>query len=226
MGSSPADIAAPPRALFRGADAPRARTLLDVLDETTRRHPHATALDDGRTRLDYTGLRAEAGRMAQRLRAAGIGRGDRVGVRIPSGTVGLYVAIVAVLTAGAAYVPVDADDPDERAELVFGEARVRAVVGETAGSSPTPHRAPPPPASPERTPRRAARPRGRPVPSPAYPGPRTTATDAPPPRTTRGSSSPPGPPAAQGRGGDPPQRGGVRGRRGGAVSGFGAHRPR
>ncbi|MFM9746130.1 hypothetical protein ACKI2C_52115, partial [Streptomyces brasiliscabiei] len=29
---------------------------------------------------------------------------------------------------GAAYVPVDADDPDERARLVFGEARVRGVI--------------------------------------------------------------------------------------------------
>ena len=35
----------------------------------------------------------------------------------------------AVLAAGAAYVPVDADDPDERARLVFGEADVAAVVG-------------------------------------------------------------------------------------------------
>ncbi|MFS1299271.1 Pls/PosA family non-ribosomal peptide synthetase [Streptosporangium longisporum] len=172
MGSSPADIAAPPRALFRGADAPRARTLLDVLDETTRRHPHATALDDGRTRLDYTGLRAEAGRMAQRLRAAGIGRGDRVGVRIPSGTVGLYVAIVAVLTAGAAYVPVDADDPDERAELVFGEARVRAVVGEDGRILPHPAPGPSPSGlSGTDAPGERPAPADAPVPSPAYPGP-------------------------------------------------------
>ncbi|MEU8382833.1 Pls/PosA family non-ribosomal peptide synthetase [Streptosporangium sp. NPDC048865] len=120
----------PSRALLPGGAAPQVRTLLDILDRTTRRHPHALALDDGRTRLDYTGLRAEAGRMALELRAAGVGRGDRVGVRIPSGTVGLYVAIVAVLTAGAAYVPVDADDPDERADLVFGEARVRVVIGD------------------------------------------------------------------------------------------------
>nr|WP_307856739.1 Pls/PosA family non-ribosomal peptide synthetase [Catenulispora pinistramenti] len=52
-------------------------------------------------------------------------------MRVPSGTVDLYIAILGVLTAGAAYVPVDADDPDERARLVFGEAAVRAVIGES-----------------------------------------------------------------------------------------------
>ncbi|MFC7650257.1 AMP-binding protein [Streptosporangium lutulentum] len=115
-------------AVFPGRSASPARTLLDILDQTTRRHPHAPALDDGRIRLDYTGLRAEVDRLAAELREAEVGRGDRVGVRVPSGTVGLYVAILAVLTVGAAYVPVDADDPDERAELVFTEAGVRVVV--------------------------------------------------------------------------------------------------
>ncbi|MEV0753556.1 Pls/PosA family non-ribosomal peptide synthetase [Streptosporangium sp. NPDC050280] len=132
----PVGTGMPSRALLPGGAAPQVRTLLDILDQTTRRHPHALALDDGKTRLDYTGLRAEANRMALEMRAAGIGRGDRVGVRIPSGTVGLYVAIVAVLTAGAAYVPVDADDPDERADLVFGEAGVRAVIGDGGKISP------------------------------------------------------------------------------------------
>ena len=47
---------------------------------------------------------------------------------MPSGSRDLYVAILATLYAGAAYVPVDADDPDERAELVFGEAEVDAIV--------------------------------------------------------------------------------------------------
>ncbi|WP_308249735.1 Pls/PosA family non-ribosomal peptide synthetase [Sphaerisporangium fuscum] len=122
-------MAAP--ALFLAGDAAApARTLLDILDETARRHPRMPALDDGTTSLDYTGLRAEAARVAAALRAAGVEPGDRVGVRVPSGTVGLYVAILAVLTAGAAYVPVDADDPDERAELVFAEADVFAVIGE------------------------------------------------------------------------------------------------
>ncbi|NUT40573.1 MAG: amino acid adenylation domain-containing protein, partial [Thermoactinospora sp.] len=111
-----------------GMLAPPPRTLIDILDETARRHPDADALDDGTVRLDYRSLRDEVGRLAADLAAAGIGRGARVGVRIASGTADLYVSILAVLAAGAAYVPVDADDPDERAELVFSEAAVHAVL--------------------------------------------------------------------------------------------------
>ena len=58
-------------------------------------------------------------------------------MRIKSGTSDLYVAIVGVLTAGAAYVPVDADDPDDRARLVFGEADVAAVIGNDLAIAPT-----------------------------------------------------------------------------------------
>jgi len=123
------------------ASAPAPRTLIDVLHATARAHPDATALDDGRRALDYSALLVEAAAMAARLGRAGVGAGDRVGVRVPSGTVDLYIAILGVLTAGAAYVPVDADDPDERARLVFGEAAVRAVIGEglriTAQPAPT-----------------------------------------------------------------------------------------
>ena len=44
-------------------------------------------------------------------------------MRIPSGTSELYISILAILHIGAAYVPVDADDPDERARLVFGDGK-------------------------------------------------------------------------------------------------------
>ncbi|MGW1727295.1 Pls/PosA family non-ribosomal peptide synthetase [Streptomyces sp. NPDC002306] len=117
------------RARFSGGQAASPRTLVDVFDASVRSHPDELALDDGTVRLSYRGLAVEVEKLRRRLAAAGVGLGDRVGVRVPSGTNDLYVAILAVLAAGAAYVPVDAEDPDERAELVFGEAQVRAVVG-------------------------------------------------------------------------------------------------
>ncbi|MGV9561454.1 Pls/PosA family non-ribosomal peptide synthetase [Streptomyces sp. NPDC003480] len=117
------------RARFLAAPAASPRTLVDVFEATVRAYPDEPALDDGRRGLTYRALAAEVETLRRRLADAGVGRGDRVGIRVPSGTNDLYVAILAVLAAGAAYVPVDAEDPDERAELVFGEAEVRAVVG-------------------------------------------------------------------------------------------------
>jgi non-ribosomal peptide synthetase-like protein len=116
-------------ARFTTGPAAAPRTLVDVLTGTAARHPDAPALDDGTAVLSYAELTDEVDELRQKLAANGVGAGDRVGVRVPSGTADLYVAILAVLAAGAAYVPVDADDPDERAELVFGEANVCAVVG-------------------------------------------------------------------------------------------------
>ncbi|MFB7609285.1 Pls/PosA family non-ribosomal peptide synthetase [Streptomyces gardneri] len=120
-------------ARFSAGPAAPPRTLVDILDATVRAYPDEPALDDGTTQLTYRALAAEVERRRRALAEAGVGLGDRVGVRVPSGTNELYVAVLAVLAAGAAYVPVDAEDPDERAELVFGEAGVRAVLG--AGQS-------------------------------------------------------------------------------------------
>ncbi|MGC5248744.1 Pls/PosA family non-ribosomal peptide synthetase [Gordonia sp. DT219] len=104
------------------------RTLCDILDATAARHPDAAAIDDGDRVYSYAQLRAVVRRGADRLAAAGVRRGGRVGIRMPSGSRDLYTAILSTLYAGAAYVPVDADDPDERAELVFGEAAIDALV--------------------------------------------------------------------------------------------------
>ena len=127
-------------AVYPAAPAPDRRTLLDVLADTATEHPNAAAIDAAGTVLTYRRLADEVEATRLRLTEAGIGVGDRVGIRIASGTAELYVAILAVLSAGAAYVPVDADDPDERAELVFGEAGVCAVLG--GGGRLTPHSAP------------------------------------------------------------------------------------
>ena len=106
------------------------RTLIDVLYDTAACFPEAAAIDDGTVQLTYSELISDIEASVAWLAARGIGRGDRIGIRMPSGSFALYEAILATLATGAAYVPVDADDPDERAELVFGEANVAAIVTE------------------------------------------------------------------------------------------------
>ncbi|GAA1966189.1 Pls/PosA family non-ribosomal peptide synthetase [Microbacterium deminutum] len=122
--------------LDREAAAPPSRTLVDILRESAARHPQASAIDDGSGALSYRELMSLVDRTAARLHDAGVRRGDRVGVRVASGSKELYVSILGILAAGAAYVPVDADDPDERARLVFGEAAVRGIIGGPGEYSP------------------------------------------------------------------------------------------
>ena len=114
---------------MRSSEAPAVRTLVDVVRATVAQAGTEPALDAANGLLTYAELEEAAEAVAAELNDAGVGRGDKVGVRIASGTTELYTAILGVLLAGAAYVPVDADDPEERARLVFGEAQVAAIIG-------------------------------------------------------------------------------------------------
>lgn len=121
----------PSVALYATSTPPSRRTLVEIFQQTVREHPHATAIESSTRMFSYHELAAEAAELARRLRSVGVGPGARVGVRVPSGTTDLYLAILGVLHAGAAYVPVDWDDSEDRAATVYAEAGVIAVIGES-----------------------------------------------------------------------------------------------
>ncbi|WP_307861986.1 Pls/PosA family non-ribosomal peptide synthetase [Nocardioides sp. SYSU D00065] len=115
--------------LLAGDRAPAPRTLVDILRATAAYYADEPAVDSGVAVLTYAELLEAADTLADELAQAGVGPGDKVAVRVRSGTTDLYVAILGVLCAGAAYVPLDADDPDERARVVVAESRAAAIVG-------------------------------------------------------------------------------------------------
>ncbi|HEX3873927.1 MAG TPA: Pls/PosA family non-ribosomal peptide synthetase [Solirubrobacteraceae bacterium] len=100
-----------------------------MLARTARLHPARPAIQTTDQTLTYAELAVAARRLADRLAALGIGPGDRVGIQVTSGTASLYLAIAGVLAAGAAYVPVDADEPPARAAACWDGASVCAIVG-------------------------------------------------------------------------------------------------
>ncbi|WP_313823480.1 Pls/PosA family non-ribosomal peptide synthetase [Citricoccus sp.] len=137
-------------AIYPHRPATSPRTLVDILQSTIADHPGSPAIDDGHALLTYADLGTQTDAMARRLWSMDIGVGDRIGIRVPSGSADLYIAILGVLVAGAAYVPVDADEPDERAETVWTESAVCAVISEgltitarsgvpSQGNNPDPH---------------------------------------------------------------------------------------
>ncbi|HEV2735362.1 MAG TPA: condensation domain-containing protein, partial [Longimicrobiaceae bacterium] len=85
----------------------------DLVAEQAARTPGATAVVAGERTLGYAELDAAACRLARVLRARGVGPETRVGVCLER-SAELPVALLAVLRAGAAYVPLDPGYPAER----------------------------------------------------------------------------------------------------------------
>ncbi|MBM2619517.1 amino acid adenylation domain-containing protein [Actinoplanes sp. LDG1-06] len=100
--------------------------------------PEATALllADG-TRISYAELDAAADRLAARLVAAGAGPEKLVALALPR-SAELITAALAVLKAGAGYLPVDPGDPAERLRHVLADADpvLTLTVPETIGELP------------------------------------------------------------------------------------------
>ncbi|MGW7438729.1 amino acid adenylation domain-containing protein, partial [Streptomyces sp. NPDC054849] len=89
--------------------------------------PDATALVFGETRLTYAELDARAGRLAHGLIASGAGPEDVVALALPRSAESI-VAVLAVLKAGAAFLPLDADYPRDRIAHMLADARPAAVL--------------------------------------------------------------------------------------------------
>ncbi|WNI20542.1 non-ribosomal peptide synthetase [Streptomyces sp. ITFR-16] len=92
-----------------------------------RRTPDAPAVRDATTTLTYRELDDRAEALARRLAAQGIGTEDRVAVALPR-THHLVVALLAVLKAGAAYVPLDPDYPAQRLSYMLDDASPRLLL--------------------------------------------------------------------------------------------------
>ncbi|MEU3435797.1 non-ribosomal peptide synthetase [Streptomyces sp. NPDC006863] len=95
--------------------------------------PGRAAVVCGEDRIGRGELDAWAGRIAARLASAGITAGERVGILADRSTA-MVAAALGAMRAGAAYVPVDPANPDERIAAVLTDARVAAVLvtGDTA----------------------------------------------------------------------------------------------
>ncbi|MFE3602198.1 amino acid adenylation domain-containing protein [Streptomyces sp. NPDC059142] len=128
LGLSGLGTAGRPAALRGAALAERrGATVCDLVTRQAERTPDALALVAGAERLTYGRLYEEARALGDRLVALGVGAGDRVGVHLER-TARLPVAVLGVLLAGAAYVPLDTALPAERLIWVLGDCGVRLVV--------------------------------------------------------------------------------------------------
>ena len=97
-------------------------TLSALIEAGLARTPQAPAVRFGDEMIDYATLEARSRALAGEMVRAGVGRGTIVAVALPRSTE-LIVALIAVLRAGAAYLPLDLAHPDERLARILGSAQ-------------------------------------------------------------------------------------------------------
>jgi amino acid adenylation domain-containing protein len=105
----------------------RSQTLTEAFLAVAGVMPAATAVTDGTDRLSYLELAARAQAVALRLRQHGVGPGSIVAVRIPP-RADLIVALLGVMFAGAAYLPLGESVVSARDSLVLADAQPLALI--------------------------------------------------------------------------------------------------
>ncbi|MFF2554018.1 amino acid adenylation domain-containing protein [Nocardia sp. NPDC058058] len=103
------------------------RLLLDGFTARARQEPHATAVSCDGQSVSYGELARRVNRLARKLIGVGVGPGDTVALAVRSAldrVLGMY----AIVQAGAAYVPIDPDQPAARVLNVLDTANPICVL--------------------------------------------------------------------------------------------------
>lgn len=98
-----------------------------LLEEQVRKYPHNIALVYGDTSLTYEAINEKANQLAHLLIAKGIGPEQFVALAMPR-SLEMVVGLIAVLKAGAAYLPLDPEYPNDRLTFMLQDAQPACVL--------------------------------------------------------------------------------------------------
>jgi amino acid adenylation domain-containing protein len=109
------------------ADYPREATLHSLFEEQAARWPERTAVTCRSRSLNYRQLDRWANRLAWDLRSRGVGP-DRIVALFLHRSIAMIPAILGVLKAGGAYLPIDPDYPEDRIRYLLEDSGATLMV--------------------------------------------------------------------------------------------------
>ena len=111
----------------KSANSPKQQSLPHLLAQTAARFPEKTALVFQQQTLTYGHLHETANQLARYLAERGIQKGDIVGVALERSPE-MLITLLAILKAGAAYLPLDPTYPHDRLAYMLTDSSARMVV--------------------------------------------------------------------------------------------------
>jgi amino acid adenylation domain-containing protein len=108
------------------------------MERQAKTNPHAAAVIFDDLELSYADLNLRANRLAHRLIELGIRPEIRVGLAVER-SIEMIVGLLAVLKAGAAYVPLDPGYPQERLSYMVEDSRISLVLSQSHIRARIPH---------------------------------------------------------------------------------------
>ncbi|HEX8559175.1 MAG TPA: amino acid adenylation domain-containing protein, partial [Pyrinomonadaceae bacterium] len=114
-----------------GADGPVEECLTEMFERQARERPGAVALAFEQGELTYAELDARANQLARHLRSLGVGP-ERLVALCLDRTPELVVALLGVLKAGGAYLPLDPASPPQRLAFMLADAAAMLVLTDSA----------------------------------------------------------------------------------------------
>ena len=106
---------------------PSRQLIHQLFEDQVALRPNSVALEFGEQAVAYSELNRNANQLAHRLNELGVRPDDRVAIAFDRG-VDMIVAVLAILKAGAAYVPLDPNYPSERLAYMLGDCDPVAVL--------------------------------------------------------------------------------------------------
>ncbi|MEH2284995.1 MAG: amino acid adenylation domain-containing protein [Nostoc sp.] len=104
-------------------------TLVSAFDNTANKYSENPAVQFNKITLTYAELNAKANRLAHYLQSQGVQPGTRVGLCLERSE-NVIIAILGILKAGAAYVPLDPNSPSARLQLILQDSGILVLISE------------------------------------------------------------------------------------------------
>ena len=134
IGALPLLTRAERQQLLRGfnppeTEYPKAQCLHELIEQQAARTPDAIAVKFGAHRMSYRELNERANQLAHFLRAAGAGVESRVAI-CTERSFETIAGVLGILKAGAAYVPIEPDEPPERLQLKLRDSGAALLLSQ------------------------------------------------------------------------------------------------